>query len=86
MGKPVTRQEIDAQIKGMAMAVDASLKDLFGKKMGYQLLVFDYDGDATSWASNANLSDLADLMEEHAKRLRSQIALREAAAALEDKN
>lgn len=69
---PVTREELENLIRGYASAIDQSLREQTGKKIGYCLMLFDFGEDGSlAYGSNADRADMIKTLDEFREKLRT---------------
>jgi len=64
--------ERNKTLNALAMAIDQSLKGIYGKKVGFALFMFEFGSKtAGDYVSNANRKDMIKFMRDLANRLES---------------
>jgi hypothetical protein len=72
---PVTREELENLIRGFASALEQSLHELTGQKIGYCLMLFDFgDSGSLAYGSNADREDMIKTLAEFRQKLQASRA------------
>ena len=67
---PVTREELENLIRGYASAIDQSLHETTGRRIGYCLMLFDFgDSGSLAYGSNAQRADMLKTIDEFRAKL-----------------
>jgi hypothetical protein len=68
----MTQEELEGLVRGYAGAIDGSLREMTGQRIGYCLMLFDFgESGSLAYGSNAQRADMIKTLDEFREKLRS---------------